>query len=103
MSQVEIQEKNTRELSQVISNIMKEGEEKGKREAGQRIAYISPKREGPNQTIQVRNGNDRTIAFIRGEIVYSGMLQTGSREIGIKPDGEVTLFVDRKEELKDGD
>jgi hypothetical protein len=95
MTQLEVQQQDTRELSQVMRNMLEEG----KREAGQRVAYISQKQKGPNQSIQVRNGNDRTVCFIRGEIVETE--KRNSTMITIKPDGLITLLVDTVKELND--
>jgi hypothetical protein len=95
MTQLEVQQQDTRELSQVMRNMLEEG----KREAGQRVAYISQKQKGPNQSIQVRNGNDRTVCFIRGKIVETE--KRNSTMITIKPDGLITLLVDTVKELND--
>jgi hypothetical protein len=94
MTQLEVQQQDTRELSQVMRNLFEEG----KGEGGQRIAYISQKQKGPNQSIQVRNGNDRTVCFVRGEIVET--IQQNSTMITIKPDGLITLLVDTIKEFK---
>jgi hypothetical protein len=95
MTQLEVQQQDTRELSQVMRNLFEEG----KGEGGQRIAYISQKQKVPNQSIQVRNGNDRTVCFVRGEIVET--IQRNSMTITIKPDGLITLLVDTVKELND--